>query len=122
MEKKFGGIKVGYKDLVFDKKSLFLVTGGAGFIGSNLCEAISSMGYNVRCLDDLSTGKQKNVDFLKNCYKSLSLSLCFFSKFFLSFIQPFLHRKFIILFHCFSYFLSFNSLFSRFFSVVLLYF
>lgn len=64
MEEKFGGIKVGYKDLVFDKKSLFLVTGGAGFIGSNLCEAISSMGYNVRCLDDLSTGKQKNVDFL----------------------------------------------------------
>ncbi|HKM03209.1 MAG TPA: SDR family oxidoreductase [Lachnospiraceae bacterium] len=55
---------MGYKDLVFDKKSLFLVTGGAGFIGSNLCEAISSMGYNVRCLDDLSTGKQKNVDFL----------------------------------------------------------
>jgi len=56
-----------YKELVFPKDSLFLVTGGAGFIGSNLCEAILDMGYKVRCLDDLSTGQQKNVDeFLEN--------------------------------------------------------
>ena len=53
---------MGYKHLVFPKDSLFLVTGGAGFIGSNLCEAILSLGYRVRCLDDLSTGKQSNVD------------------------------------------------------------
>lgn len=53
---------MGYKDLQFDKDSVFLVTGGAGFIGSNLCEALTDMGYQVRCLDDLSTGKQKNVD------------------------------------------------------------
>lgn len=51
-----------YKNLVFPKDSVFLVTGGAGFIGSNLCEAILKMGYKVRCMDDLSTGKQKNVD------------------------------------------------------------
>ena len=51
-----------YKHLSFTKESLFLVTGGAGFIGSNLCEAILKMGLRVRCLDDLSTGKQKNVD------------------------------------------------------------
>lgn len=51
-----------YKNLVFPKNSLFLVTGGAGFIGSNLCEAILNLGYRVRCLDDLSTGKQANVD------------------------------------------------------------
>ena len=56
---------MGYKDLRFPEKSLFLVTGGAGFIGSNLCEAILDLGYRVRCLDDLSTGKQRNVDFLK---------------------------------------------------------
>lgn len=53
---------MGYKHLVFPKDSLFLVTGGAGFIGSNLCEAILNLGYRVRCLDDLSTGKQSNVD------------------------------------------------------------
>ena len=58
---------MGYSNLQFPKDSLFLVTGGAGFIGSNLCEAILNMGYRVRCLDDLSTGKQKNVDmFLDN--------------------------------------------------------
>lgn len=51
-----------YRELKFPENSLFLVTGGAGFIGSNLCEAILEMGYKVRCLDDLSTGKQENVD------------------------------------------------------------
>lgn len=57
---------MGYKDLKFPKDSLFLVTGGAGFIGSNLCEAILKLGYRVRCLDDLSTGKQTNVDLFIN--------------------------------------------------------
>ena len=58
---------MGYKDIIFSKESLFLVTGGAGFIGSNLCEAILNMGYRVRCLDNLSTGKRENVDiFLDN--------------------------------------------------------
>ena len=58
---------MGYSHLTFPKDSLFLVTGGAGFICSNLCEAILNMGYKVRCLDDLSTGKQTNVDiFLDN--------------------------------------------------------
>ena len=60
------GTKMGYKQLTFPKESVFLVTGGAGFIGSNLCEAITDMGYQVRCLDNLSTGKQANVDFLKD--------------------------------------------------------
>lgn len=53
---------MGYSNLKFPKDSVFLVTGGAGFIGSNLCEAILKMGYKVKCLDDLSTGKQANVD------------------------------------------------------------
>lgn len=53
---------MGYNNIVFDKGTIFLVTGGAGFIGSNLCEAILNLGYKVRCLDDLSTGKQENVD------------------------------------------------------------
>ena len=58
---------MGYSELRFPANSLFLVTGGAGFIGSNLCEAILKMGYSVRCLDDLSTGRQENVNlFLDN--------------------------------------------------------
>lgn len=58
---------MGYENVRFPENTVFLVTGGAGFIGSNLCEALLNMGYQVRCLDDLSTGKQANVDlFLDN--------------------------------------------------------
>ncbi|MCR5783508.1 MAG: SDR family oxidoreductase [Clostridia bacterium] len=58
---------MGYKEIVFNDDSVFLVTGGAGFIGSNLCKALLRMGYNVRCLDDLSTGKPENIEpFLDN--------------------------------------------------------
>lgn len=53
---------MGYQTVKFPENSLFLVTGGAGFIGSNLCEAILNLGYQVRCLDDLSTGKRENVE------------------------------------------------------------
>lgn len=53
---------MGYEHLQFPDDSLFLVTGGAGFIGSNLCEAILRMGYRVRCLDNLSTGFIKNLE------------------------------------------------------------
>ena len=53
---------MGYKDFKFQEDSFFLVTGAAGFIGSNLCEAILNMGYRVRALDNLSTGKQANID------------------------------------------------------------
>ena len=51
-----------YQDVKFDKDSVFLVTGGAGFIGSNICEALVNMGYTVRCLDNLSTGKYENIE------------------------------------------------------------
>lgn len=55
---------MGYENVIFDKDSVFLVTGGAGFIGSNLCEVLINRGYKVRCLDNLSIGKQENVDLL----------------------------------------------------------
>lgn len=38
-----------------------LVTGGAGFIGSNLCEHLLSEGHTVRCLDNFCTGKPENI-------------------------------------------------------------
>ena len=53
---------MGYKNVVFPAGTRFLVTGGAGFIGSNLCEALLKAGCRVRCLDNLSTGKQANAD------------------------------------------------------------
>lgn len=57
---------MGYQNIKFPEGTLFLVTGGAGFIGSNLCETILNLGYRVRCLDDLSTGSQANVDMFLN--------------------------------------------------------
>ncbi|WP_248746827.1 NAD-dependent epimerase/dehydratase family protein [Pseudomonas sp. MWU12-2037] len=38
-----------------------LITGGAGFIGSNLAEALLEQGYSLRILDDLSSGKRSNL-------------------------------------------------------------
>jgi UDP-N-acetylglucosamine/UDP-N-acetylgalactosamine 4-epimerase len=44
------------------KSSKILVTGGAGFIGSNLCEELVKLGATVVCLDNLATGKMENLD------------------------------------------------------------
>ena len=57
---------MGYQNVKFPAGSVFLVTGGAGFIGSNLCGALLKRGYTVRCLDDLSTGKQENINIYRN--------------------------------------------------------
>lgn len=57
---------MGYENIRFEKDSVFLVTGGAGFIGSNLCEALLDKGYKVRCIDNLSNGKQANVELFIN--------------------------------------------------------
>jgi UDP-glucose 4-epimerase len=38
-----------------------LVTGGAGFVGSHVCDALLASGHEVRVLDDLSTGRRENV-------------------------------------------------------------
>ncbi len=51
---------------IFSGKNI-LVTGGAGFIGSNLCERLLELGSRVVCLDNFSTGKRANVEpFLNN--------------------------------------------------------
>ena len=52
---------MGFQNLKFPEGSTFLITGGAGFIGSNICEALIGMGYTVRCLDNLSTGHIENI-------------------------------------------------------------
>jgi nucleoside-diphosphate-sugar epimerase len=45
--------------------SLFLVTGGAGFVGSNIVEELLNRGERVRVLDNLSTGKRHNLAFVE---------------------------------------------------------
>jgi dTDP-glucose 4,6-dehydratase len=39
----------------------YLITGGAGFIGSHLCESFLSQGHDVICMDNYSTGAQQNI-------------------------------------------------------------
>ena len=41
-----------------------LVTGGAGFIGSHLCEKLIEQGHYVTCLDNFFTGSKKNIEHL----------------------------------------------------------
>jgi UDP-N-acetylglucosamine/UDP-N-acetylgalactosamine 4-epimerase len=54
------------------QSSRILVTGGAGFIGSNLCEDLLQCGNEVICLDNFSTGRRENLsDFINN--KNFSL-------------------------------------------------
>ncbi|MBF5027137.1 SDR family oxidoreductase [Planobacterium oryzisoli] len=53
-----------FKEQLKDKS--ILVTGGAGFIGSNLCETLLELGSKVTCLDNFSTGKRENIENLKN--------------------------------------------------------
>src|SRR6478672_8180899 len=42
-------------------KNRILITGGAGFIGSNLCEYFLAKDYQVVCLDNFATGKKENI-------------------------------------------------------------
>ncbi|AZA57794.1 SDR family oxidoreductase [Chryseobacterium shandongense] len=60
------------------KMGKILITGGAGFIGSNLTEYFLNKGYQVVCLDNFSTGHRHNIEpFLKNPdYKLIEGSIC----------------------------------------------
>lgn len=60
-------VKENYKS--FQKKQIrymqkILITGGAGFIGSNLCEYFVQKGYKVTCLDNFATGHRHNIEHL----------------------------------------------------------
>jgi len=68
-----------------------LVTGGAGFIGSWLCDVLISLGAEVMSVDDFSTGRMKNVDhIMKNpCFKLVKRDVCAFES----------KEKFNLIFH-----------------------
>ena len=53
-------------NLTLDPKLKILVTGGAGVIGSNICDVLIKNGNKVTCLDNLATGKKKNINHLIN--------------------------------------------------------
>ena len=47
------------------RKKNVVITGGAGFLGSHLCDLLLSDGYKVFCVDNLITGSMKNIEHLK---------------------------------------------------------
>jgi UDP-glucuronate decarboxylase len=57
---------VGPRGVLRMKKSI-LVTGGAGFLGSHLCERLLAEGHQVLCLDNFATGSKLNISHLTGC-------------------------------------------------------
>jgi UDP-glucuronate decarboxylase len=51
---------------LYDSRKRILVTGGAGFLGSHLCDRLLEMGHEVLCADNLFTGTKRNLDHLHN--------------------------------------------------------
>ena len=56
--------------------SLYLVTGGAGFIGSNIVEELVKQNARVRVLDNLATGKRENLEPFKSKVEFLEVDIC----------------------------------------------
>jgi UDP-glucuronate decarboxylase len=48
----------------YDSRKRVLVTGGAGFLGSHLCDRLVAQGHDVLCADNLFTGTKRNIDHL----------------------------------------------------------
>ncbi len=53
----------------------YLVTGGAGFIGSSIAEALLARGEKVRIIDNLATGRRQNLESLKGDYELVEASI-----------------------------------------------
>ncbi|MBO9436875.1 SDR family oxidoreductase [Ruegeria sp. R13_0] len=51
---------------LYDSRKRVLVTGGAGFLGSHLCDRLLDQGHEVLCVDNLFTGTKRNIDHLHN--------------------------------------------------------
>ena len=73
--------------IYFEMNKTILVTGGAGFIGSHLCEKLIKDGNTVICLDNLLTGSQKNIAHLL-----ANKNLFFINQ---DAVKPFVSRKFV---------------------------
>jgi UDP-N-acetylglucosamine 4-epimerase len=54
----------------------YLVTGGAGFVGSNICEELVARGHSVRVVDDLSTGRIDNLRGLMDRIEFIRADVC----------------------------------------------
>ena len=57
--KTFSGSSTGVDEMGLEKRTL--VTGGAGFLGSHLCERLLERGHDVLCVDNFFTGSRRNV-------------------------------------------------------------
>lgn len=51
---------------LYDSRKRILVTGGAGFLGSHLCDKLLELGHDVLCIDNLFTGSKRNIYHLHN--------------------------------------------------------
>lgn len=60
---------MGNGDLKMRKTKTILVTGGAGFLGSHLCERLMEAGHDVICLDNFHTGSRQNIMHLLNNHR-----------------------------------------------------
>jgi len=61
----------------FEKKRI-LISGGAGFLGSWLCEALLFLGAKVDCIDNLSTGQLENIATMKSDehFRFMKMDVC----------------------------------------------
>jgi UDP-glucuronate decarboxylase len=64
---------------LYDSRKRILVTGGAGFLGSHLCERLLGEGHEVLCVDNLFTGTKRNIEHLAGdpCFEFLRHDICF---------------------------------------------